>query len=224
MSLINNGYSEALVQFISRKVDNAALFMFPMVQRHYLKPAMQRIETAIPGLVIFEPRVFGDARGFFMETWNQARYAEAGLAETFVQDNLSFSRRGILRGLHFQNPNAQGKLVYVLQGEVFDVAVDIRRGSPTFGQSVSVILSADNKRQFYIPPGFAHGFVVTSETALFAYKCTTFYAPNNEGSVLWNDPDLCIAWPLTDVELSDKDRAGIRLADYPVEKLPVYGA
>lgn len=183
---------------------------------------MQRIETKLPGVVIIEPRVFGDDRGFFMETWNQARYVDAGLPGAFVQDNLSFSRRGVLRGLHFQNPNGQGKLVYVLQGEVFDVAVDIRRGSPTFGHSVSVNLSAENKRQIYIPPGFAHGFVVTSETALFAYKCTTFYSPKDEGSVLWNDPDLGIAWPLTDVELSEKDRAGIRLADYPVDKLPVY--
>ncbi len=183
---------------------------------------MQRIETAIPGVVILEPRVFGDARGFFMETWNQSRYVDAGLPGTFVQDNLSFSRRGVLRGLHFQNPNDQGKLVYVLQGEVFDVAVDIRCGSPTFGQSVSVTLSSENKRQFSIPPGFAHGFVVTSETALFAYKCTTFYSPKDEGSVLWNDPNLGIAWPLSDVELSDKDRVGIRLADYPVEKLPIY--
>jgi dTDP-4-dehydrorhamnose 3,5-epimerase len=177
---------------------------------------MRTIETDIPGVVIIEPRVFGDARGFFMESWNQARY--------FVQDNLSFSRRGVLRGLHFQNPNGQGKLVYVLQGEVFDVAVDIRRGSPTFGKSVSVVLSSDNKRQFYIPPGFAHGFVVTSETALFAYKCTTLYSPKDEGSVLWNDPDLGIDWPIADPELSDKDRVGLRLADYPVEKLPVYGA
>lgn len=185
---------------------------------------MQRIETKLPGVVILEPRVFGDDRGFFMETWNQTRYADAGLPGTFVQDNLSFSRRGVLRGLHFQNPNGQGKLVYVLQGEVFDVAVDIRRGSPTFGHSMSVILSADNKRQIYVPPGFAHGFCVTSETALFAYKCTTFYSPKDEGSVLWNDPDLGIAWPIAEPELSGKDRAGIRLADYPVEKLPVHGA
>ncbi len=140
---------------------------------------MHVIDTPLPGVRIIEPKVFGDSRGFFMETWQQARYAEAGLPERFVQDNLSYSQRGVLRGLHFQNPNGQGKLVYVLQGEVFDVAVDVRLGSPTFGQSVSVLLSADNKRQFYVPPGFAHGFCVTSETALFTYKCTELYAPKD---------------------------------------------
>jgi dTDP-4-dehydrorhamnose 3,5-epimerase len=183
---------------------------------------MDLIETHIPGVVILEPRVFGDARGFFMETWNQARYAEAGLPETFVQDNLSSSRRGVLRGLHFQNPNAQGKLVYVLQGEVFDVAVDIRRGSPTFGRSVSARLSSDNKRQFYVPPGFAHGFCVTSETALFAYKCTELYSPRDEASILWNDPALGIDWPIDIPELSDKDRVALPLADFPQDRLPTY--
>lgn len=183
---------------------------------------MQVIDTPIAGVRIVEPKVFGDTRGFFMETWNQARYAEAGLPERFVQDNLSFSRRGVLRGLHFQNPNGQGKLVYVLQGEVFDVAVDIRLGSPTFGQSVSAVLSSENRRQFYIPPGFAHGFCVTSETALFAYKCTELYDPKAEGSILWNDPALGIDWPIAEPELSAKDTAGIALADFPRERLPVY--
>lgn len=183
---------------------------------------MHVIEMPLAGVRIVEPKVFGDARGFFMETWNQARYAEAGLPERFVQDNLSLSRRGVLRGLHFQNPNGQGKLVYVLQGEVFDVAVDVRLGSPTFGRSVSAVLSADNRRQFYIPPGFAHGFCVTSETALFAYKCTEFYDPKSEGSILWNDPALGIDWPIADPELSAKDAAGIALADFPRERLPVY--
>jgi len=183
---------------------------------------MNIIETSLPDVLIIEPKVFGDERGFFLETWNQARYRETGIAETFVQDNLSYSRRGVLRGLHFQNPNAQGKLVYVLQGEVFDVAVDIRLGSPTFGQAVTEILSADNKRQLYIPPGFAHGFCVTSETALFAYKCTDLYHPESEGSILWNDPDLGIAWPVTEPELSAKDQAGIRLADFPRARLPIY--
>jgi len=183
---------------------------------------MNVTETQLPGALILEPRVFGDERGFFMETWNQARYAEAGLPERFVQDNLSYSRRGVLRGLHFQNPNPQGKLVYVLQGEVFDVAVDIRRGSPTFGQWAGVTLSAENKRQFWVPEGFAHGFVVTSETALFTYKCTDFYAPKDEGSILWNDPDLAIDWPLRDVELSAKDRVAARLADIPSERLPLW--
>ncbi len=222
MCLINNGYSTALVQLIPRMVDNADQFILESVQRHYRKPAMQRIETAIPGVVILEPRVFGDARGFFMETWNQARYVEAGLPASFVQDNLSYSRRGVLRGLHFQHPNAQGKLVYVLQGEVFDVAVDIRRGSPTFGQSVSALLSSDNKRQFYVPPGFAHGFCVTSETALFAYKCTELYSPKDEASILWNDPALGIDWPIDAPELSDKDRIALSLADFPQDRLPTY--
>jgi dTDP-4-dehydrorhamnose 3,5-epimerase len=183
---------------------------------------MNIIETSLPGVLIIEPKVFGDERGFFLETWNQTRYAESGLPTRFVQDNLSFSRRSILRGLHFQNPHAQGKLVYVLQGEVFDVAVDVRLGSPTFGRSESVVLSAENKRQLYIPPGFAHGFCVTSDTALFAYKCTDFYHPQSEGSILWSDPDLAIAWPVQEPELSAKDRGGVRLADFPRERLPVY--
>ncbi len=184
--------------------------------------AIQVIDTSIPGVLIIEPKVFGDSRGFFVETWQQARYAEAGLPERFVQDNLSYSQHGVLRGLHFQNPNGQGKLVYVLQGEVFDVAVDVRLGSPTFGQSVSVLLSADNKRQFYVPPGFAHGFCVTSETALFTYKCTELYAPKDEASILWNDPALGIAWPVRDPSLSDKDARALPLAEFPRERLPVY--
>lgn len=181
---------------------------------------MNVIPTSLPGVLILEPRVFGDDRGFFMETWNQSRYAEAGLPASFVQDNLSFSRRGVLRGLHFQNPNPQSKLVYVLQGEVFDVAVDIRKGSPTFGQWTGVTLSGENKRQFWVPEGFAHGFVVTSETALFTYKCTDAYSPKDEGSILWNDPDLAIDWPIQDVELSAKDKAALRLSDYPLDRLP----
>jgi dTDP-4-dehydrorhamnose 3,5-epimerase len=183
---------------------------------------MNIINTNLPGVLILEPKVFGDERGFFLETWNQARYAEAGLPLTFVQDNLSLSRRGVLRGLHFQNPNAQGKLVYVLQGEVFDVAVDIRLGSPTFGQVETVLLSAENKRQLFIPAGFAHGFCVTSETALFAYKCTELYDPKSEGSILWNDPALGIDWPVDSPELSAKDRAAMTLAEFPRERLPVY--
>jgi dTDP-4-dehydrorhamnose 3,5-epimerase len=181
---------------------------------------MQITATPLPGVLLLQPRAFGDERGFFMETWNQARYAELGLPERFVQDNLSFSRRGVLRGLHFQNPNGQGKLVYVLQGEVFDVAVDIRRGSPTFGQFAVATLSAENKHQFYIPPGFAHGFCVTSETALFAYKCTEFYDPAAEASLLWNDPALAIPWPVDLPELSAKDRVAPTLADFPSERLP----
>lgn len=183
---------------------------------------MQIIPSRLAGALIIEPRVFGDARGFFMETWNAARYAEAGIALDFVQDNLSFSRRGVLRGLHFQKPNPQGKLVYVLAGEVFDVAVDIRVGSPTFGQWESVVLSSENRRQFYVPPGFAHGFCVTSETALFAYKCTDLYNPAAEGSVLWDDPDLAIPWPVSDPELSAKDKVGVRLKDFPRDRLPLF--
>lgn len=183
---------------------------------------MNIIETRLPGVIVIEPKVFGDDRGFFCETWNQARYAAAGVPEVFVQDNLSFSRRGVLRGLHFQNPHAQGKLVHVLMGEVFDVAVDIRIGSPTFGQWASVVLSGENKRQIYIPPGFAHGFCVTSESALFAYKCTDVYVPQAEGCVLWNDPALGIEWPIAQPELSEKDRCGIRLAEFPRERLPRY--
>lgn len=183
---------------------------------------MHITETTLPGVRLIEPKVFGDKRGFFMETWNAARYADIGLPERFVQDNLSFSRRGVLRGLHFQNPNGQGKLVYVLAGEVFDVAVDIRLGSPTFGQTAMAILSAENKRQFYIPPGFAHGFCVTSETALFAYKCTAFYDSKAEASILWNDPALGIEWPVDSPELSAKDAVAITLADFPRDRLPVY--
>lgn len=181
---------------------------------------MKIIETRLPGVLIVEPKVFGDARGYFMESFQAERYAEAGIAGPFVQDNLSFSRRGILRGLHLQNPRPQGKLVQVLQGEVFDVAVDVRVGSPTFGQWEGVILSAENARQYYVPPGFAHGFVVTSETALFAYKCTDYYMPQSEISLLWNDSDIGIEWPVTEPQLSAKDAAGVRLADIDPARLP----
>ena len=183
---------------------------------------MNVIQTELPGVLIIEPRVFGDERGFFMETWQQRRYAEAGMPEQFVQDNISFSRRGILRGLHYQNPQGQGKLVYVLQGEVYDVAVDIRAGSPHYGGVVGVTLSAENKRQFYIPPGFAHGFCVTSNTALFVYKCTEFYNPALEGSVRWDDPQLGIDWPVREPLLSDKDKLAPLLREIPQDKLPHY--
>ena len=180
---------------------------------------MNVIACDLPGLRIFEPKVFGDARGFFVETWNRRRYAEAGLDVDFVQDNLSYSRRGILRGLHFQQPNPQGKLLQVLEGEVFDVAVDIRRGSPTFGRWCGLLLSAENKRQFYVPPGFAHGFAVVSEAALFHYKCTEFYSPKDEVSIKWDDPDLGIAWPVQAPIISERDAKGIRLCDLPQERL-----
>ena len=173
----------------------------------------------LDGLLILEPKVFGDARGFFMETWNQRRYREAGIPDGFVQDNLSLSRQGILRGLHFQNPTPQGKLVSVLQGEVFDVAVDIRRQSATFGRWHATRLSGENKRQFYIPPGFAHGFVVVSETAMFHYKCTSFYAPEHELAIRWDDPDLAIDWPVATPILSDKDSRALRLKDLPPDRL-----
>ena len=180
---------------------------------------MNVLTCDLPGLLILEPKVFGDSRGFFMETWNLRRYREAGIPLDFVQDNISFSRRGTLRGLHFQNPSAQGKLLHVLQGEVFDVAVDIRHSSPTFGKWHGLILSAENKRQFYIPPGFAHGFAVLSETALFQYKCTDFYSPSCEVTLQWDDPEVGIQWPVDSPLLSDKDRKGLGLRELPVDKL-----
>jgi dTDP-4-dehydrorhamnose 3,5-epimerase len=180
---------------------------------------MNVITCDIPGLVVIEPKVFGDVRGYFMETWNQQRYRDAGLDWNFVQDNISFTRRGILRGLHFQNPKGQGKLVYALQGEVFDVAVDLRKSSPTFGRWHGLTLSAENKRQFFMPAGFAHGFAVLSETAMFAYKCTEFYNPQNEMSLLWNDPEVGVQWPLESPQLSEKDLRGVRLRDIPRERL-----
>jgi dTDP-4-dehydrorhamnose 3,5-epimerase len=182
------------------------------------------VETKLPGVLIVEPKVFGDERGFFMETWREERYEEAGIPGHFVQDNLSFSRRGVLRGLHFQNPDQQGKLVYVLEGEVYDVAVDIRAGSPTFGEWVAVTLSSENKRQFYVPEGFAHGFLVTSDAALFAYKCTARYNAEAEASVLWNDPEIGVEWPVEAPVLSDKDRTAPPLAEMSPERLPVYEA
>ena len=175
---------------------------------------MKLIETGLPGCVVIEPAVFGDERGFFYEGWNAARFAEHGLPTQFVQHNVSRSQRGVLRGLHYQWPDSvQGKLVSVLEGEVYDVAVDIRQGSPTFGQHAAALLSADNKRHFWIPPGFAHGFVVLSETADFLYKTTDYYAPEHERCIAWNDRALAIDWPLHGVTpvLSPKDMAGLAL-------------
>ena len=180
---------------------------------------MNITETALPGVLLIEPEVYGDARGFFMETWNAARYCEAGIAGPFVQDNVSLSKKGVLRGLHYQNPAPQGKLMHVLQGEVFDVAVDLRRGAPTFGQWAGVRLSAENKRQLYVPEGFAHGFVVTSPEALFCYKCTAFYAAAAERALRWDDPDLGIDWPVGDPVLSEKDAQASRLRDVPPAQL-----
>jgi dTDP-4-dehydrorhamnose 3,5-epimerase len=179
---------------------------------------MNVIQTAIPGVVIIEPKVFGDDRGFFYESYNQQRFEElTGSAPVFVQDNHSRSARGVLRGLHYQIQQTQGKLVRVTAGEVFDVCVDLRRSSPTFGQSVSVILSAENHRQFWVPPGFAHGFLVTSDSAEFLYKTTDYYAPQYERSLFWNDPALGIDWPLQQEPLlSVKDKAGVPLASAEV--------
>jgi dTDP-4-dehydrorhamnose 3,5-epimerase len=185
---------------------------------------MNVIETDLPGVLVIEPRVLGDGRGYFMESWNRRRYGEVGLPDGYVQDNLSFSARGVLRGLHFQNPNPQGKLVSVLRGEVFDVAVDIRVGSPTFGRWTGMTLSAENKRQLYIPPDFAHGFVVTGEAALFFYKCTDYYVPTSEGTVLWNDPDIGIEWPIAEPNLSDKDRLARPLREIHKDALPRHAA
>lgn len=170
---------------------------------------MKVTPTAIPDVLILEPKVFGDERGFFMETWQRKKFAEAGIDTDFVQDNHSRSVKGTLRGLHYQLKQPQGKLVRVTVGEVFDVAVDIRRGSPTFGQWVGDYLSADNKRMLWIPPGFAHGFYVTSDVAEFQYKCTDYYSPEYERCIQWNDPAIGIDWPLKDGEeplLSAKDR------------------
>jgi len=182
-----------------------------------------KVEAAtIPGLLIIEPAVHGDARGFFMESYSRSRYAQAGIAAEFVQDNLSLSGRGILRGLHLQHPNDQGKLCFVLEGEVFDVAVDVRVGSPTFGRWEGVSLSAENNRQLYIPPGFAHGFCVISERAMFSYKCTDFYSAPSEIGIAWDDPEIGIAWPIRSPRLSAKDGQNLRLRDIPVDRLPRY--
>lgn len=185
---------------------------------------MKVTETELPGVLVIEPDVFGDDRGFFCETWSQKRYAELGIPETFVQDNVSFSSRGILRGLHLQHPYGQGKLVSVLVGEVYDVAVDVRPASPTFGRWVGTLLSASNHRQVYVPPGFAHGFCVTGETALFSYKCTEAYHRETELGVAWDDPALAIAWPVTEPQVSPKDRGFPRLADIPRDRLPPFEA
>lgn len=183
---------------------------------------MKVSDTGLDKVLLFEPKVYGDARGFFYETFNQKRYADFISPHEFVQDNLSYSARGVLRGLHYQHPQAQGKLVMVLQGAVFDVAVDIRVGSPNFGQWTGVELTAGNRRQLWIPPGFAHGFCVTSDEALFLYKCSDYYNPADEGTIIWNDPAIGIDWPLAEVELSEKDTRGTRLDQVPIERLPTY--
>jgi dTDP-4-dehydrorhamnose 3,5-epimerase len=185
---------------------------------------MRLVETAIPGVVILEPKAFGDARGFFLETYRENAYHEAGLTQRFVQANHSRSRRGVLRGLHYQLTQPQGKLVMVTRGQVFDVAVDVRVGSPTFGQWVSCVLDDETHRQMYIPPGFAHGFAVLSEEADFLYQCTDYYHPASEAGIAWDDPDLGIPWPDLEYTLSPKDLQNPRLKDQLPEKLPRYDA
>lgn len=173
------------------------------------------IKTEIEGVLIIEPKVFGDSRGYFMETYNYEDFKANGMGMKFVQDNQSMSKKGVLRGLHLQKTNPQGKLVRVIKGEVYDVAVDLRKSSTTYGKYVGVILNEENKKQFYVPEGFAHGFLVMSEEAEFTYKCTDFYDPKDEGGLLWNDPDINIAWPIDDIELllSDKDKVWPLLKD-----------
>ena len=180
----------------------------------------------LPEVLLVEPRVFGDARGYFFESYSARRYGEAGIpgaGAAFVQDNVSYSQRGVLRGLHYQHPFGQGKLVGVLRGEVFDVAVDVRRGSPTFGRWVGECLTAESKRQLYIPPGFAHGFLVTSPDALVAYKCTDYYHPETERSIRWDDARIGIRWPIDGPVLSAKDDVAVTLDALPAELLPEYG-
>jgi len=174
---------------------------------------MNIIQTKLANCVIIEPKVYGDDRGFFLETFQAERYASAGITLPFVQDNHSRSSKGVLRGLHFQKTKPQGKLVRVVRGDVYDVAVDIRLGSPTYGRWEAVVLSEDNKKQFWVPPGFAHGFVVISDSADFEYKCTDYYDPSDEGSLLWSDPDLNIPWPIDKPILSEKDAQAPLLAN-----------
>ncbi len=184
---------------------------------------MKIVKTSLEEVLIIEPAVFEDARGYFMETYHRQRYRASGIRSDFLQDNVSRSVRGTLRGLHYQHPHPQAKLVQVLQGSIFDVAVDIRRGSPGFGQWAGTELSDANRRQMFIPEGFAHGFCVLSAFALFSYKCSDLYAPECEGGILWSDPAIHIDWPVENPILSEKDKAYPRLADVPLDHLPVYG-
>lgn len=183
---------------------------------------MKVVETNLPGCVIIEPAVFGDDRGFFLETWNAERYGEHGLPTQFVQSNVSASAKGVLRGLHYQWPNPQGKLVSVLEGEAYDVAVDIRLGSPYFGRWSAVVLSAENKRQLWIPEGFAHGFAVLSERAIFSYLCTAQYDKAADAGVRWDDERIGIDWPITEPLLSEKDAKAPFLGDVAPDRLPIY--
>ncbi|NUR22713.1 dTDP-4-dehydrorhamnose 3,5-epimerase [Frateuria sp.] len=185
---------------------------------------MKVTETSLPGALVIEPQVFGDARGFFYESYNEAKYREVGIDRRFVQSNVSRSAKGVLRGLHYQWPNPQGKLVSVIEGEVYDVAVDIRHGSPTFGRWAGVMLTADNHRHFWIPEGFAHGFCVVSEFATFSYQCTALYDREGDAGIRWNDAEVGIDWPVSAPLLSDKDTRAPFLKDVPAERLPIYTA
>lgn len=179
-------------------------------------------ELELPGVILVEPRVFNDPRGFFLETYHGKKYEQAGIMDPFVQDNHSHSKRGTLRGLHYQLKSPQGKLIYVVSGSIFDVAVDIRKGSPHFGKWVGVSLSAENRRQLFVPRGFAHGFCVLSDQVDVIYKCTDFYAPDDEYGIFWSDGDLGVDWPIRDPVLSEKDNRNPKLADIPEEHLPGY--
>ena len=187
---------------------------------------MKVIETHLPGVVVIEPRLFGDKRGFFLETFREDVLQQAGINAHFVQDNHSRSSQGVLRGLHYQMTQTQGKLVRVATGSVYDVAVDVRVGSPSFGQWYGTELNEENMRMMYVPAGFAHGFVVLSETADFIYKCTDYYHPESEQGIAWDDADLAIDWPISDIKekiaLSEKDKKNVLLKDQPAEKLPAY--
>lgn len=183
---------------------------------------MKIVETSLPGALVLEPQVFGDARGFFYESYNKARFHKAGITGEFVQTNVSRSSRGVLRGLHYQWPNPQGKLVSVLEGEVYDVAVDIRRGSPHFGKWAAVMLSAENKRHFWIPEGFAHGFCVVSEFATFTYQCTSLYDGAVDAGVRWDDADIGIDWLIESPLLSEKDQKTPFLRDITIDRLPEF--
>lgn len=184
---------------------------------------MKVTEADLPGVFLVEPTIFKDGRGYFLETYHSERYADSGLPSEFVQQNLSFSTRGVLRGLHYQLGRPQGKLVMVVEGEIFDVAVDIRRGSPTYGRWTGTVLYAGNHRQIYIPEGFAHGFCVTGETAAVLYLCTDLYTPREERGIRWDDPALNITWPFRETILSGKDAAYPFLADIPPHDLPEFG-
>jgi dTDP-4-dehydrorhamnose 3,5-epimerase len=185
---------------------------------------MKFIETSLPGCVVIEPQVFGDTRGFFFESYHEAKFQAGGIDRRFVQSNVSRSSRGVLRGLHYQWPRPQGKLVSVLDGEVYDVAVDIRRGSATFGQWTAVMLTGKNHRHFWIPEGFAHGFCVVSEHATFSYQCTQLYDAQADASVRWDDPAIGIDWPVSSPILSEKDNKALLLADIAADRLPEFTA